>query len=118
MQFVFLVADDDGVPGVGPAVVAGDGVELRGEHVDDLALALVAPLQADDGGVAGPQAQSVDQGFVFGLKFRGRSAASGVSSVGRLGKAKRGSLPDEANYRRAWGGAATGINTICPLWAS
>ena len=41
---------DDGVAGVGAAVVADDEVVLVGEQIDDLALGLVAPLQADDTG--------------------------------------------------------------------
>src|SRR5207249_7318769 len=38
----------DGVAGVGAPLVAHDKVGALGEHVDDLALALVAPLGADD----------------------------------------------------------------------
>ena len=45
-----LVADDDRVAGVVAALVAGDDVEPLGQQVDDLALALVAPLGADDDG--------------------------------------------------------------------
>ena len=37
----------DGVPGVVAALVAGDDREVRREQVDDLALALVAPLRAE-----------------------------------------------------------------------
>jgi hypothetical protein len=37
-----------GVPGVGAALVAHHPVGALGEHVDQLALALVAPLGADD----------------------------------------------------------------------
>ncbi len=47
-QLVGLVADEDGVPGVRPAVVAADDVRVLGEQVDDLALALVSPLRAHD----------------------------------------------------------------------
>ena len=47
-DLVDLVADDDRVPGVRPTLVAADEVGLSGEQVDDLALALVAPLRADD----------------------------------------------------------------------
>ena len=43
------VAELDGVAGVVAAVVAGDDVEAVGEQVDDLALALVAPLSAQNG---------------------------------------------------------------------
>ena len=45
-----LVADDDRVPGVRPALVAADHIRALREQVDDLALALVAPLRADDDG--------------------------------------------------------------------
>ena len=40
--------DDDGVPGVVAAGVAGDDVELLGEDVDDLAFAFIAPLGTKD----------------------------------------------------------------------
>ena len=52
VQGVLLVADDDGVPGVVAAVVLHDVVDRRAEQVGGLALALVAPLGADqhDGG--------------------------------------------------------------------
>ena len=45
-----LAADDDRVPGVRAALVAADDVRLLRKQVDDLALALVAPLRADDDG--------------------------------------------------------------------
>ena len=47
-QLVGLVADHERVAGVVPALVAGDDVGALGEEVDDLALALVAPLRPDD----------------------------------------------------------------------
>ena len=52
VEGVLLVAHHDGVSRVGAAVVADDGVVLRGQEVDDLAFALIPPLKADDGGVA------------------------------------------------------------------
>ena len=42
-----LAAGHDGVPGVGPALVADDDLVLLGQQIDDLALRLVAPLQSD-----------------------------------------------------------------------
>ena len=45
-----LPSDDHRVAGVGPAVVADHEVVMLGEKIDDLALGLVAPLQADDTG--------------------------------------------------------------------
>ena len=51
MQRVAPVPDGDGVTGVGPALKAGDDVEVLGQHVDDLALALVTPLGTDDGDI-------------------------------------------------------------------
>ena len=50
LQRVPLVADDDGVPGVVAALVAHHVGVLLGEQVDDLGLALVTPLGADDDG--------------------------------------------------------------------
>ena len=50
-QFVGLVADDERMAGIVAALEAGDDVGAAGEPVDDLALALVAPLAADDGNV-------------------------------------------------------------------
>src|SRR5262249_17140224 len=45
-----LPAANDGVAGVGPAVVADHEVVLVGEEIDDFSLGLVAPLKADDTG--------------------------------------------------------------------
>ena len=42
-----LPVDDDGVPGVGPAVVPDDEIEPVAEKIDDLPFGLVAPLQPD-----------------------------------------------------------------------
>ena len=50
LQGVPLAADDDGVPGVVAALVAHHVRVLLGEQVDDLRLALVTPLGADDDG--------------------------------------------------------------------
>ena len=44
MQNEFIVPDMDGVTGIGPTLITGHHMNLRGKHVDDLALALVAPL--------------------------------------------------------------------------
>ena len=56
VQGVLLVADDDGVAGVVAALVADDVVDAAAEQVGGLALALVAPLGADehDRGHRGP----------------------------------------------------------------
>lgn len=43
-----LAAGDDGVAGVGPALVADDDIVVLREQIDDLALGLIAPLQTDD----------------------------------------------------------------------
>ena len=48
VQHVLLAADVDGVAGVGAALVAQHPVDVLAQGVDDLALALVAPLAADD----------------------------------------------------------------------
>ena len=51
-QFVDIVADNEGVPSIMSALEADHHIGLGGEPVDDLALALIAPLRADDGDVA------------------------------------------------------------------
>ena len=50
-QFVGLVADDQRVAGIVAALEADDHVGAAREPVDDLALAFVAPLGADDGDI-------------------------------------------------------------------
>ena len=54
------LADDDGVPGVGAALVAHDQVGPLGEHVDQLALAFVAPLRPNDHQTGGPAVEHRD----------------------------------------------------------
>ncbi len=51
-ELVDLVADDQRVAGVVPALEADDDIGARRQPVDDLALALVAPLRADDDDVS------------------------------------------------------------------
>jgi len=43
-----LTVDDHRVPGIVTALEAHHRVDAVGEHVDHLALALIAPLGADD----------------------------------------------------------------------
>ena len=50
LEGVAVAADDDGVPGVVATLVAHDVAVLLGQQVDDLGLALVTPLGADDDG--------------------------------------------------------------------
>ena len=47
-QFEGLTAEDHGMAGVGPALVADDNVVLFGQYIDDLPLGLISPLQSDD----------------------------------------------------------------------
>lgn len=56
VEKVLVVADLNGVAGVGAAVEAGDDVVLFGKQVDQLALALVAPLRPKHGADLGVQA--------------------------------------------------------------
>ena len=51
-ELVGLVADDERVAGVVAALEADDHVGAARQPVDDLALAFVAPLGADDGDVS------------------------------------------------------------------
>ena len=48
-KLVGLVADDERVAGIVAALEADDEIGAAGQPVDDLALALVAPLAADHG---------------------------------------------------------------------
>ena len=50
LQGVSLATGHDGVPGIVPSLVAHDVAVLLGEQIDDLGLALVAPLGPDDDG--------------------------------------------------------------------
>ena len=50
-KLVGLFADDERVAGIVPALEAGDDIGPARQPVDDLALPLVAPLDADDGDV-------------------------------------------------------------------
>ena len=43
-----LPVHDDGVPGVGPALVANDDIVPLGEKIDDLPLGFITPLQPND----------------------------------------------------------------------
>ena len=79
-----LLADLHGVPGVVAALVARDDGERLGQQVDDLALALVAPLGADDDGRGR-----------CGRAHRGRVDAG----TGAL-RAGRGVVVDEARVAR------------------
>ena len=47
MEGIPLVTDDDGMAGVGPALVANDDVGIPGEGVKHLRLAFITPLQTD-----------------------------------------------------------------------
>ena len=48
VQHELPVTNHDSVPGVGAALIADHHVGLLGEHVNELPLALVAPLRPDD----------------------------------------------------------------------
>ena len=50
VQAVLLAVDDDGVAGVVAARVAHDGVEVAGDQIANLTLALIAPLGTDQNG--------------------------------------------------------------------
>ena len=86
---VLLAADADGVPGVGPAAVAGDDVGVLGEEVDDLALAFVAPLESDDARVAFESRyhEWLPRKDLSTMPMR---ASSRVPTMGRAAKCRRG----------------------------
>ena len=47
MEDVSLAAVDNGVAGIVSTLAANDHVRFRGEHIDNLALAFVTPLRAN-----------------------------------------------------------------------
>src|SRR5205807_4533004 len=83
-----LAAGDDRVAGVRTALVAAHDVRGLGEQVDDLPLALVAPLRADDHGrwhVRGVcQNPRPPRGSSTCARFSYRSAASGVARTSAI----------------------------------
>ena len=48
MQDVLLLTNDDRVPGVRAALIAHDDIGVLGKEIDDLPLALIAPLGTKD----------------------------------------------------------------------
>ena len=48
VQHETVPVEDEGVSGVGAALEAGDHLVIRGQDIDHLSFALVAPLQAED----------------------------------------------------------------------
>ena len=48
VQDVLVAVEDDGMPGVVPALVTRHHVGLFGEQIDDLALPFISPLHSDD----------------------------------------------------------------------
>ncbi len=65
-QLVGLAADDERVAGVVAALKADDHVGAARKPVDDLALAFVAPLRADDGYVAQIESLFAEAGRSYG----------------------------------------------------
>ena len=110
LQGVAVAADDDGVAGVVAALVAHDVGVLLGQQVDDLGLALVTPLGADDDGDGhgtlpervdgtytertGPRSECVVPSECL---LRGRSAADTPSAANTRIGADRAAA---AGYRR------------------
>jgi hypothetical protein len=48
MQDKFLAANDNRMPGIGPALIARDDIGVLAEQIDDLAFAFIAPLRTDN----------------------------------------------------------------------
>ena len=48
VQLIRLVADDDRMPGVRPALIADDDLKPRSQQIDELSLGFVSPLQTND----------------------------------------------------------------------
>ena len=67
-QFVDLVADDQSVAGIVAALKAHDHVGTARQPVDDLALAFVTPLGADDGHISHDQSSVEQPQWLVGSK--------------------------------------------------
>ena len=106
MQRVLLVADDDRVPGVVAAVELHDVVDRPAELVGGLALALVAPLGADEheGGHgytssrttvarAGPAAGLCEEGYVTTLLVVTNARRQHGRGGGRRGARRAAAAP-------------------------
>src|SRR5690606_20123496 len=89
-QLVDLLADDERMAGIVTALEADHGVGAAGEPVDDLALALVAPLRPDDGNICHDAV----------LLSEALPARRGLSGFGRGGKGGRefATLPCGTGY--------------------
>src|SRR4029078_5854840 len=84
VELVLLAAGDDRVPGVRAALVAADEVGVLRQQVDDLALAFVPPLRADNHG-RGHQASPGAQWISPGRTSEARASSRRRPSSGRLG---------------------------------
>ncbi len=103
-DLVGLAVDDDRVPCVRPTLVAADEVGLLGEQVDDLALALVTPLRADDHGGRHVSHSCTSRGTRAG---RAWSCAAGGQTDGSSRCVCCATGRALASGRRAISGAAT-----------
>ena len=82
VEHELLAADVDGVAGVVAALVAADDREVRGQQIDDLALAFVAPLGAQHGDV---HVTAIRAGGAF-LRAGARPSAGHTSASVQLGR--------------------------------
>ncbi len=92
-----LVADDQRVAGVGAAGVAHHQVGALGVDVDDLALALVAPLCADDHDRGHSEAPLASRGLA---SARSSLRAASVNPPGSRSPLPQARLPSERLLRR------------------
>ncbi|MPN18710.1 hypothetical protein SDC9_166073 [bioreactor metagenome] len=67
---------DDGMSGVGPALIADDDVGLLRQHIGQLALALVSPVSSNDSAyhVSSPLIVVIGHGGAFGCLHKERSS--------------------------------------------
>src|SRR5205823_9808 len=84
LQLERLAVGDDRVARVRPAVVAADEIGMLGKQVDDLALALVAPLRAYNDG-CGHQLSPGAQWVSRGRAGKARTSSKRRPASGRLG---------------------------------
>ena len=129
-QHGLAAADDERVAGVVPALEAHDALRALGQPVDDLALAFVAPLGADDDDVLAHDARirALARSKWFERVRARRSCADSRHDVGELAQVERETgrrtcaaerLADAivaAAVADAVGSPAVNTEKIAPFW--
>src|SRR4029079_14855550 len=94
-EFIRLPLRNDGVPGIGAALVADNDVVLLSQQIDELALGFVAPLQTNDTS-SGHNRPQKSTGKSVWRSDETQGSAKLVIKDGRRARVKDGVLPRPA----------------------